>query len=152
MRDINKHNALKRKRLWDHFGWVYRGLGYLSKNHSLKCGCAICRYETYRKKQDARRSRRKAKDDLRKMLIVLTVLFTGCVTQIAEPELCYECTITEVWQRCDTTEIVTITEPPKCGWTEDEIAQYERKNTYTLNEKCFILIRTCECKPIYIKQ
>ena len=33
--------AKKRKRIWDKFGWIYRGINSLSKNHSLNCGCNI---------------------------------------------------------------------------------------------------------------
>lgn len=58
---------------------------------------------------------------------------------------CYQCYVWTTMIRCDTTETSVTVEPLKCDWTPEEIAQYERKTTYELNEKCFYLIQSCEC-------
>ena len=38
-------------------GWFYLGKGYLRKNHSLNCGCNMCRMKTYFKRKDRRKDR-----------------------------------------------------------------------------------------------
>lgn len=58
--------ARKRKRMWDHFGWVYRGVNYLSKNHSLNCGCGMCKMKTYCNKLERKQDRKSARRALRK--------------------------------------------------------------------------------------
>lgn len=59
---------------------------------------------------------------------------------------CYECTTQVMLERCDTIEYFAVTDSLKCGWSEDEIRQYEIKNTYSLNEKCFYKIQVCKCQ------
>jgi hypothetical protein len=60
--------AKKRKRVWDNFGWVYRGVNYLSKNHSLNCGCSMCKMKTYYnrlgRKQERINARRALEDEV----------------------------------------------------------------------------------------
>ncbi len=53
----DRHYAEKRKKLWDSFGWVYRGTNYLSKNHSLNCGCKYCQMATFHKRYNNKRNR-----------------------------------------------------------------------------------------------
>lgn len=62
----DRHYAKKRKRLWNIFGWVYKGVGDLTQNGSLNCGCSLCRGETYHKRLENKRNRIKGKEDLRK--------------------------------------------------------------------------------------
>lgn len=66
-KDVRK--ALKRKRLWDLLGFNYKNgwLGYLRNNHSLNCGCAQCRYNTFRKRYERRQQRHRFKMQLRKL-------------------------------------------------------------------------------------
>ena len=60
------YKALSRKKLWDHFGWTYKGISYLSKNHSLNCGCSMCRARTYFKRLKNKQKRLKLKQELKK--------------------------------------------------------------------------------------
>ncbi|MCW3787995.1 hypothetical protein [Plebeiibacterium sediminum] len=60
----DRHYAVKRKKLWDSFGWVYRGTNYLSKNHSLNCGCKWCRMKTINNRLENKRNRLKARISL----------------------------------------------------------------------------------------
>lgn len=62
----DRHYAEKRKKLWDTFGWVYKGIGYLSQNGSLKCNCSMCRNETYFKRLDNKKDRSRSKVELMK--------------------------------------------------------------------------------------
>lgn len=62
----DRHYAKKRKRLWDHFGWVYRGVSYLSKNNSLNCGCSMCKMRTYYNKLGRKQERKSARINLKK--------------------------------------------------------------------------------------
>ena len=60
----DRHYAEKRKRVWDHFGWVYRGVNYLSKTHSLNCGCSMCKMTTYYNRLGRKQERINARRDL----------------------------------------------------------------------------------------
>lgn len=64
-RDIKK--AKSRKKLWDLFGFTYlgKGLNYLSRNHSLNCGCGCCREKTHIRKNENKRNRLKNKQELK---------------------------------------------------------------------------------------
>lgn len=64
----DRNYAKKRKSLWDTFGWVYKGLNYLSKNHSLNCGCTQCRMRTYYKRLENKQNRLKNKIELHNQL------------------------------------------------------------------------------------
>jgi len=56
----DKHYALKRKKVWDTFGWNYRNsLNFLSKNGSLNIYCAIDRYRTFLKRYENKQKRLK---------------------------------------------------------------------------------------------
>ena len=66
--DKDRHHAKKRKKVWDHFGWVYLGVNYLSKNHSLNCGCKMCQMKTYFKRLEHRQNRIKNKRELKEIL------------------------------------------------------------------------------------
>ena len=59
----------KRKKMWDRLGFVYKQENYLRKNHSLNCGCSVCRFMTYSRRLSNRRKRYDAKkiilDELR---------------------------------------------------------------------------------------
>ena len=61
----DRRYARKRKRLWDVFGWIYRSVNSLSKNHSLNCGCSMCCADTYYKRYERRQDRHKAKQKLK---------------------------------------------------------------------------------------
>ena len=65
LKNTDRHYAKKRKKLWDHMGWHYLGIGYLSNNHSLNCGCASCRDTTYMR----RKANKKQRADSRMYLI-----------------------------------------------------------------------------------
>lgn len=60
--------AKRRKKLWDIMKWGYKSIMSLSKNHSLNCGCSICRYHTYEKRLQNKRVRHKNKIQLLKEL------------------------------------------------------------------------------------
>ena len=64
----DRHYAEKRKNVWDVFGWKYRGVNYLSKNHSLNCGCNSCKMKTYYNRLENKRNRLNAKIELKKEL------------------------------------------------------------------------------------
>lgn len=53
----DREYAKKRKKLWDNFGWIYRGVNYLSKNHSLNDYCSLCRMKTYNNRLKNKRER-----------------------------------------------------------------------------------------------
>ncbi len=63
----DRHYAKKRKRKWDNFGWFYRGINYLSKNHSLNCGCGWCKYETYKRRLENKQERLNARKELKNL-------------------------------------------------------------------------------------
>jgi len=48
--------AESRKKLWDKMGWVYKGNGvsFFKHNHSLNCGCRICKLDTFFKRFENR--------------------------------------------------------------------------------------------------
>lgn len=56
----------KRKRLWNTFGWVFNSDNYLSKNHSLNCGCSMCRTKTYFRRLGNKQERLKARNEIKK--------------------------------------------------------------------------------------
>lgn len=56
----------KRKKLWDTFKWGYfNQIHRLYKNHSLNCGCSLCRAETFYKRKMNRDDRHKSKQQIR---------------------------------------------------------------------------------------
>ncbi len=65
----DKHYALKRKKVWDVFGWNYKNsLNFLSKNGSLNIYCAIDKYRTYLKRYENKQKRLKNRQKLRRDL------------------------------------------------------------------------------------
>lgn len=70
------------------------------------------------------------------------------------PERCYVCTTTSVKVLCDTTIISVETEDLKCGWSAEDAAAYEAKNTFTLDEKCYFMVQSCKCErdlaPVFL--
>lgn len=58
--------AGKRKKMWDYFGWNYRGISFLSKTHSLNCGCGTCKMNTIVRNEENRKQRRNMKSELRR--------------------------------------------------------------------------------------
>ena len=67
LKDKDRNYAKKRKRLWDIFDWTYRGDGinYLSRNHSLNCGCGMCRAETFYNRLERKQERLTARLSLK---------------------------------------------------------------------------------------
>ena len=57
--------AKSRMKLWNELKLTHRGLNSLRKNHSLKCNCAMCRYETYYKRLQNKQSRMNSKSLVR---------------------------------------------------------------------------------------
>lgn len=47
----------KRKKLWDTFNWVYKGKGYLRKNHSLNLYNTIDKMKTYFRRYENKQNR-----------------------------------------------------------------------------------------------
>jgi len=70
LKNSDRHYALKRKKVWDYFGWKYpgKGIGFLSQNHSLNGGFAIDKYITFAKKYENKQKRLKIRQKLRKEL------------------------------------------------------------------------------------
>ena len=68
LRKKDRLYARKRKKLWDTFDWTYKSVNALSKNHSLNCGCSICRYKTYSRRYKNKQNRLKEKMNIRKEL------------------------------------------------------------------------------------
>ncbi len=65
LKNKDREVAKKRQKVWDKFGWVYKGIGYLSQNHSLNCGCVMCRMGTYFRRYDNKKQRLKIKQELK---------------------------------------------------------------------------------------
>lgn len=61
----------KRKNLWNIFGWVFKTESSLSKNHSLNCGCSMCRMKTFynrlENKQERLDNRNKLRSDIKNL-------------------------------------------------------------------------------------
>ena len=57
--------SLKRKRIWDKMGYIYKSINQLSKNHSLSCNCSICRYKKFEKDYRHSQNRNKIKRELK---------------------------------------------------------------------------------------
>jgi hypothetical protein len=56
----------KRKKLWDLLDWGYRHQpNRFNKNHSLNCGCSMCRARTFFKRKKRRDDRHKSKIELK---------------------------------------------------------------------------------------
>ncbi len=68
LKNKDKEYIKKRKKIWDHFGWVYKSANALNKNHSLNCGCRICYFKTYYKRISRKRNRIKNRVELKNKL------------------------------------------------------------------------------------
>lgn len=66
-RDLTK--AKSRKKLWDHFGWGYKTLSQLNKNHSLNCGCAMCRTKTFFHRYERKKERLNARKEIKSIIV-----------------------------------------------------------------------------------
>jgi len=65
----NKSIIKKRKKLWDTFGWGYRNQpNRLFKNHSLNCGCTICKAKTFFNRKKRRDNRHEIKQLLKQII------------------------------------------------------------------------------------
>lgn len=60
--------ARKRKKIWDLFRWGYKSENQLSKRHSLKCNCSLCKSLTSIKHQENRKKRHIMKKELEEIL------------------------------------------------------------------------------------
>ena len=60
--------ARKRKKLWDRFSWGYKSETQLSKRHSLKCNCSMCRFMIEQKRLAKKRNRISLKNETRNLL------------------------------------------------------------------------------------
>jgi hypothetical protein len=65
---LNISKIKARKKIWDQLGFHYKGIGYLNKNHSLNCYCAMCRSNTYFRRLENKRDRLKIKLEIKKEL------------------------------------------------------------------------------------
>ena len=75
----------KRRKLWAIFGWGWaykrteggrekteytddpnqsKGIGFFRKNHSLNCGCVMCKWHTFEKRQRNKVARKRSKEDI----------------------------------------------------------------------------------------
>lgn len=59
----------KKKKLWDFFGWGYKGSGngYFKRNHSLNDGCSLCKLKTFYKKYKHKKERVKFRNNLKNL-------------------------------------------------------------------------------------
>jgi hypothetical protein len=61
---------------------------------------------------------------------------------------CYQCEISTKKEYCTYSETTRVIEDLRCGWTEEEIRQYETKTTFIMIEKCFTVYQVCKCHKI----
>lgn len=66
-RDLTK--AKSRKKLWDSFNWGYKSPNYLNKNHSLNCGCGMCRAKTFFNRYERKKERLNARRELKSITV-----------------------------------------------------------------------------------
>ena len=66
-----KHFINRKKKIWNHFGWQYKGTGksFFKHNHSLNCGCSICRANTFYRRKENKQIRIKNKLNLKKEIM-----------------------------------------------------------------------------------
>ena len=91
-------------------------------------------------------------------LLPLVIGLSACLPkdkpEVVVPERCYVCTVTTVKIYCDSTVVTVKAEDLKCGWSEEDAAAFEAKNTVTLDEKCFFMVQTCKCErdlpPVFL--
>lgn len=58
----------KRKNLWNIFGWGFISESYLEKNHSLNCGCGMCRMKTFYNRFENKQERLEARNNIKNSL------------------------------------------------------------------------------------
>lgn len=58
----------KRKNLWKIFNWGFISDSYLYKNHSLNCGCGMCRMKTYYNRLENKQERLNSKNNIKNIL------------------------------------------------------------------------------------
>lgn len=91
-------------------------------------------------------------------LLPLVVGLSACLPkdqpEVVVPDRCYVCTVTTVKVYCDSTVVTVKAEDLKCGWSKEDAAAFETKNTLTLDEKCFFMVQTCKCErdltPVFL--
>lgn len=66
LRKKDKDYAKKRSKMWDLLGFTYLHKNVLNKNHSLNCGCVMCKMKTYYNRLKNKQDRLKAKQTLKK--------------------------------------------------------------------------------------
>lgn len=86
------------------------------------------------------------------LIFILLLLLSSC--QREEGQICYECITTEVkfhYPDCGGEVEEKRVEEIFCDVSEKMIILYEQKNTEYIEEKCFYLIKVCNCTKILIK-
>jgi len=63
----DRRKAKNRQKFWNIFGWKGKGVNFFSKNHSLNCGCLMCKYKTYYRRYENKSERLKNRRDIKKM-------------------------------------------------------------------------------------
>ena len=65
--NLDRHKALIKRKLWDHFDWGYpgSGIGYFKNHRSLTCGCWMCQSCADEAKRKNKRSRLNARIELK---------------------------------------------------------------------------------------
>jgi hypothetical protein len=84
-----REKLLSRRRLWSIFGWFWPnkkdngqndytcnendggGMGYFKNNHSLNCGCGMCKDQTRYKRELKKKVRMKQKKEVRELMKVI---------------------------------------------------------------------------------
>ena len=62
-------------------------------------------------------------------------------------EDCYTCETRSVKDYCGYSEITVISDT-LCDVNQEDIRNFEEKNTLVMDEKCFYLVQTCRCEKI----
>ena len=80
-------------------------------------------------------------------LLILSVIVLSCDS--SQWSGCYGCeTVTRKELCSGPVETTTIVEE-FCEWTGEQKQQYEAKNTFSYQEKCFTLHQTCKCYKLW---
>ena len=67
IKQIDIQKAKNRRAIWDYFDWGYlgNGINYLRNNHSLNCGCGMCKGRTFERRLNNKRERISSRLDLK---------------------------------------------------------------------------------------
>lgn len=95
IRDEELRKIAARRKIWSIIGWYWpakrngggkyktewtdnpndsKGIGFFRNNHSLNCGCSLCRGETFRKRMERRRKRHELKNEAKDLMKI----FNNC--------------------------------------------------------------------------